>query len=425
MTAELPPAIILGIDTPIGLSMVRELGRHGVPVFGIAGSRRALGLRSRYLRRGWLRPNGAEEVVRLINEIAGETGARLLLAVSEADIFLLREHEAQLSGIALLMPEAAKLRLVTDKLATARVAEGLGIPVPESAEAASAADIEGVAERVRFPVILKWRDPNLVLRRLAPLGLTFNKAEYCYTPDSLRRALHRYDPVGAYPVVQSFCPGHGIGHMIFMHDGKAVLAFRHRRRHEWPPEGGISTECESLALADDRERVDRSVALLRAIGWEGPAMVEYRYDPDTDRAVLMEVNGRFWGSLPLAFHAGAPFVWFTYNVLGLGRVPEAPGYRSHLVCRFLIPETRRLLTVLLRRRRIQNTTLRFSPASEMAGYLGGFFSPRTRYYVLWWRDPWPAIADGLSVLGIAAGRALRLARNRIPRSGKRRLGLAP
>lgn len=425
MTAELPPAIILGIDTPIGLSMVRELGRHGVPVYGIAGSRRALGLRSRYLRRGWLRPNGADEVVRLINDIAGRTGARLLLAISEADIFMLREREAQLPGVALLMPTADKLRLVTDKLATARIAEGLGIPVPQSAEATGAADVDRLAEGVRFPVILKWRDPNLVLRRLSPVGLSFHKAEYCYSPESLRRALHRYDPVGVYPVVQSFCPGHGIGHMIFMHDGEAVLAFRHRRRHEWPPEGGISTECESLEVAGDRERVDRSVALLRAIGWEGPAMVEYRYDPQTDRAVLMEVNGRFWGSLPLAFHAGAPFAWFTYSVLGLGTVPEAPTYRSGLVCRFLIPETRRLLTVLLRRGRIQNTAMRFSPGSEIAGYLGGFLSPRTRYYVIWWRDPWPAVADGLSVLGIAAGKAWRAARKRIPGPGKRRLGLVP
>ncbi len=29
------PAVVLGIDTPIGLSIIRELGQHGVPVTGI------------------------------------------------------------------------------------------------------------------------------------------------------------------------------------------------------------------------------------------------------------------------------------------------------------------------------------------------------------------------------------------------------
>ena len=69
--------------------------------------------------------------------------------------------------------------------------------------------------------------------------------------------------------------------------------------------------------------MERSEALLRAIGWEGPAMVEYRYDEATGAAVLMEINGRLWGSLPLAGHAGAEFALGTYYALGLGRAPPA------------------------------------------------------------------------------------------------------
>jgi len=37
----------------------------------------------------------------------------------------------------------------------------------------------------------------------------------------------------------------------------------------------------------------------------------------------MEINGRFWGSLPLAYYSGAEFGWLTYSVLELktaGRV---------------------------------------------------------------------------------------------------------
>ena len=240
-----------------------------------------------------------------------------------------------------------------------------------------------------------------------------------------KTSLGRYAAVGAYPMVQSFCPGHGIGHMVFMHRGEPILGFCHRRVHEWPPEGGFSTECESLPVEAEGERFDRSVALLQAIGWDGPAMVEYRYDPATDNAVLMEINGRFWGSLPLAFHAGAPFVWFAYSVMGLGRVPPTEPYRSGLVCRFLVPEARRLWTVLFRRDRIQNRSLRFSAWREAAHYLLGFFHPRTRYYVLWWRDPWPFFADGWSIAGMAVAKLTRPVRRRLKGGTKGTYRMAP
>lgn len=62
--------------------------------------------------------------------------------------------------------------------------------------------------------------------------------------------------------------------------------------------GGFSSVCDALPLSEHQALQAQSVALLRAIGWEGVAMVEYRFDPATGTAVLMEINGRFWGSYP-------------------------------------------------------------------------------------------------------------------------------
>jgi len=44
-----PPGIVLGLETQIGLCIVRELGQAGVRVIGIAHDWGAIGLRSRYL----------------------------------------------------------------------------------------------------------------------------------------------------------------------------------------------------------------------------------------------------------------------------------------------------------------------------------------------------------------------------------------
>jgi len=53
--------------------------------------------------------------------------------------------------------------------------------------------------------------------------------------------------------------------------------------------------------------IARSRALLDQIGWQGVAMVEYKLDEATQTPYLMEVNGRFWGSLQLAIDAGVDF----------------------------------------------------------------------------------------------------------------------
>ena len=151
--------------------------------------------------------------------------------------------------------------------------------------------------------------------------------------------------------------------------------------------------CESLSPAFHADWLDRSEKLLQRIGWQGAAMVEYRYDVSTDRLALMEVNGRFWGSQPLAYHAGAQFAWLTYAVLGLGEAVESRPYRPGIVCRYMIPETRRILTLLFRGGAIRDRTLKRRPTRAVAQYLVAFLRPSTRYFVFSWRDPGPFLAD--------------------------------
>ncbi len=214
-----------------------------------------------------------------------------------------------------------------------------------------------------------------------------------------------YDSIGAYPLIQEFCPGYGLGHMIFMHDGRPILQFQHQRVREWPPEGGVSSLCRSIGADANRELFDKSVALLREIGWRGAAMVEYRFDPDTGRAVFMEVNGRFWGSIPLAYHAGAWFGWHTFSVLGLGREPVARRpYAVGLGCRYVMPDLHRLFRIMVHPELIENRALRYGRWPTLARFVADYLRPGMRYYVFSWRDPMPCLADlGFAVAKVARG----------------------
>jgi hypothetical protein len=112
----------------------------------------------------------------------------------------------------------------------------------------------------------------------------------------------------------------------------------------------------------------------------------------------MEINGRFWCSLPLAYHSGVPFAWYTDAVLGLGARPEPTPYRIGIRCRYMIPETRRILTLLRCRGRTQNRELSFSVLGEVLECIRQFFSPRSRYFVFTLRDPGPFRADTAFVI---------------------------
>lgn len=408
----LPLAIVLGVDTPIGLTVMRELGEHGVPVHGIGRTTNALGRASRYCTSFSVRPSG-RAMSDWLPDVIAETGAAVLFAISEGDLLTLADMPTTINGCRILTPRRDKLDFVLDKRRTLDLAATLGIDVPHSWQPTAEDDFAQRAAALTFPVVVKWADPNAALPLLDAHDLIFEKAEFALDADQLLVILERYRLLGIWPLVQGYCPGQGLGQMLLMSDGHARLHFQHRRLHEWPPEGGVSTLCASEPDDAHMDQMRRSEALLRSIGWEGPAMVEYRHDPATGRYWLMEINGRFWGSLPLAWHCGANFAWTAYGMALADQLPPAPsqGARKRRRARYMIPETRRLLRVLNPAALINDPLFIRRPMADLFAYLLGCLDPATRHYVFSWRDPGPFVSDAAHVVG----KGLRLIAARLSR----------
>ena len=91
-----------------------------------------------------------------------------------------------------------------------------------------------------------------------------------------------------------------------------------------PPSGGVSVLCESVPLR--KPLVDYALRILQSAAWHGVAMVEFKLDARSGIPHLMEVNGRFWGSLQLAIDAGVDFPWLLYQLAATGSAqpPAAP-----------------------------------------------------------------------------------------------------
>jgi predicted ATP-grasp superfamily ATP-dependent carboligase len=390
----LPPCIVLGLETQIGLNIVRELGRAGVPVIGIAHQADAIGLSSRFLTRKIIvaQPR-SPQLIAAICELGSEFGTCCLISVSEVNLAWLAQHRNEFGLVRPIVPSNEKLAIVLDKQRTLQAAREVGISVPETIELRSMTHASALAVEFRFPAVLKWKDPNAIAPKLNALGIKLLKAEYVYTPEQFIEAVQRYEVLSEWPIVQTYYTGQGLGQFFYMHHGQAVRRFQHIRVAEWPPEGGFSSVCDSIPLDQHQALQEKSIALLRHIGWEGVAMVEYRWDAVTDQAVLMEINGRYWGSFPLAVHCQANFALLSYSLeSGLG-MPHLNALVAPIRCRMMGTELKRLFRILLYPELIVDRAFKVRKWYEIKRFFADFFKPSVRYFVWDRDDPRPTFAD--------------------------------
>jgi predicted ATP-grasp superfamily ATP-dependent carboligase len=287
------------------LAITRSLGRAGHRVLVCSARRRSLAGASRYASER-IRVHdpltAPDAFIADVRAICERRHVKVLLPVTEAALRALLPARSLLDRVRIPFPGADAFAAVSDKRLVLAAASRLGIAVPEQCvlldrAARDALDLAGL----RFPLVLKpsrsVADRN---GRRVKLGV-----QYASDPAELDAQLDALDDA-AYPVLlQQRVIGPGTGIFLLLWKGELRAVFAHRRLREKPPSGGVSVYCESVAA--EPELVDRSRALLREFDWCGVAMVEYKRDAITGTPYLMEVNGRFWGSLQLAIDAGVDF----------------------------------------------------------------------------------------------------------------------
>jgi predicted ATP-grasp superfamily ATP-dependent carboligase len=212
------------------------------------------------------------------------------------------------------------------------------VAVPRSEYVSGSAGLLDVLDRVQYPAVIK----PIQSRIQTDAGWVATTVHYAYSDQELRQ-LYRDTPyLSSHPsLIQQRIVGPGIGVFLLFDRGRLITEFAHRRLREKPPAGGASVLRESAAV-DSRLR-EYAQRLLGPIGWHGVAMMEYKEDARTGQPFLMEVNGRFWGSLQLAIDAGVDFPYLVYQ-LALGRTPKsAPAYQIGVKSRWLLGDVDHLL----------------------------------------------------------------------------------
>ena len=226
------------------------------------------------------------------------------MPVADDSVLPILEARQRFPGVVIPFASIDQYRRISDKAALLQVASGLGIAVPEqhaieNSDAATAVDFSAL----RFPLVLK--PTRSVIDGNGGGSRKKTGVSHAADPRELSARLREY-PEQAFPILlQQRVVGPGVGVFLLVWNGATIATFGHQRIREHPPSGGVSVYRE--AIVPDGTLVAQSRALLDCFGWQGVAMIEYKLDATSGVPYLMEVNGRFWGSLQLAIDAGIDF----------------------------------------------------------------------------------------------------------------------
>jgi predicted ATP-grasp superfamily ATP-dependent carboligase len=212
---------------------------------------------------------------------------------------------------------------------------------------------------------------------------------YARCESELRELYQTTECLASHPsLIQERIVGPGTGVFVLCDRGRVRAAFAHRRLREKPPSGGASVLCESMPV--DPALLAQAERLLGPLGWHGVAMLEYKQDRRSGTPFLMEVNGRFWGSLQLAIDAGVDFPHLCCQLAMGEPLDDVPSYAVGVRNRWLLGDLDHLLLRICGRDRDlpEDAPSRLRTLTE-------FLTPRlhVRHEVFRSNDPRPALHE--------------------------------
>jgi predicted ATP-grasp superfamily ATP-dependent carboligase len=294
-------------------------------------SRLAPGLWSRYCRRRIVYPSsratpGAH--LAFLADLLRRERYDLVLPCSEYEVHLYSEHRDSLERFTrVALPRPATLRYAMDKAETAAAARAAGVPHPHTWAPRSAEEVDAALREIGDAVVVVKPRTASGSRGLSIVRQRSRLRDVYWSTHA------RYP----WPVIQEYIPSTEGGNVTMLVLGRAqelLGRFSYVRLREFPVGAGASTLVESVKRPDQEEYAEQ---LLRAIGWTGIAMVEFRRDRRDGLPKVIEINERLNSSARLAWLAGVPFPQILYELYVQGSATPVLDYRTGIRCRWLIP----------------------------------------------------------------------------------------
>jgi predicted ATP-grasp superfamily ATP-dependent carboligase len=284
------------------LAAVRALAQAGWYVGVGTPDGRGLAASSRACTRRHVVPAAHENQAAFLASVAdavGRGGYEVVFGAGEAEVLTLSEHRGAVPAV---VPHASHdvVLAALDKARLSEAAVAAGLRIPASLNPDSLRDES-------LPVVVKARLHARPGHAGAPPRIDTNVV---IGASAARRRVAEIAALGGQAEVQEFLDGRLMAYAaVTTVDGRHVAAQSMQvASRVWPPGAGAS--CRAVSVPVDPELSARAAELLAALGWFGLAELQFIVPAD-GVARLIDLNGRFYGSLALAVKAGAnlPATW--------------------------------------------------------------------------------------------------------------------
>lgn len=311
-----PPSVVVpAIDAPSSVACLRSLGRRGIRTVVVSETPSAPAVHSSFCDEVVPVTAPSDDLLAYrdgLLDLAERESVRAIVPVREADIYVLAKYrDAFGEHVETPWPTMEKLARVQDRCALFDAAERAGVGAPETGPLSELVD----ATR-------EW----IVKPRYSILTDEYVDCgpESCTAPPTTTYIPPGTEPdvdgltaeMGHEPICQEYVnTPHEYGFFALYDRGEPIATFQHRQRRGYSYAGGPSAFRESVDIPALSEA---GLSLLDELDWHGLAMVEFLRDEETGEFKLMEINPRFWSSLPFTVQAGVDFPYYYWQLCNGG-----------------------------------------------------------------------------------------------------------
>lgn len=326
--------LLVGDDMRSFLACARSFGRQGIEVHAAPFNWSASALSSKFVREIHKLPRlgrSAKIWVNAVRELQAEHGFDLIVPCDERAHIPLCAVPEDKRNFKVANPGKLALEFLFDKAKTRELAQKLNIPIATGELVDRHSNAELLVAQLGLPMMFKARE-SYSAEDLEDRGEVFAVHSVEQLDDELR-ALLENDVF----LVEGFFPpkgaADGIGISVAARNGDILAAFQHRRLVEKPGGGSSSVRIGEDLDPDMLAAVKKMSAATKL---NGVAMFEFRQSVETKEWILLEVNARPWGSMPLPLALGVDFPSMFLDVqLGIHRDYKSD-YNSGVVGKNLV-----------------------------------------------------------------------------------------
>lgn len=383
--------LVMGDDLRSFLTIVRSLGSKGIEVDVCPLDHSSIALRSCYIKSIFSLPPysyDAQDWLESFIRLLSQNHYDLIIPCSDQFIIPIMTHIDQLRGYRFAIPNKKAYNYFYDKFQTRKLAIDCNIPISPGRLLKESDDSNTLILEFGLPLVIKPRC-SFSLDTL----YSRNRVHVLKTKKDVELLLYQIRKHDDH-LVEGYFLGKGAGISILAFGGEILLSFQHQRVHE-PPDGGGSSYRKSVPL--DPKLSEYVAALAKKADLTGVSMFEFKINSKTKNAVLVEVNARFWGSLPLAVRAGIDFPYHLFRLLVNNEKPGNITYRTNYYGRNFTSDVYCLIRGIEASRSKRGFGIIFQLLKWCLGFTRILLG-KEEIDSFSWRDPSPAFLEFLTLV---------------------------